>query len=55
MDDSGHHLAFDFNKNDAKVYAVHSSDLDWDEVKLIANSFLELCKGKTRIEQTLYS
>lgn len=55
MDGSGHHIFFDATKNDGKFYGVHSSDLDWDETKLLAENFTQLCEEKTRIDALMWA
>ncbi len=53
MDGSGNHIFFDCNKKDDKLYGIHSSDLDWDEVKLLADNFEQLCRETMPIEEIM--
>ncbi len=59
MDGCGNQLFFDMREktidDEYKIYACSSSDLDWDEAKIIADSFVDFCLGETAIDQFMYA
>lgn len=54
MDGCGNHLLFDMRKScetgEYPILASHSGSLGCESFKFIANSFIELCMGKTSID-----
>lgn len=57
MDGCGNHLVFDMRKeqssNEYPILATHSGNLGYEDCKLIAYSFEELCKGTTSIDDEM--
>ncbi|MEW7281201.1 SMI1/KNR4 family protein [Aquimarina sp. 2201CG1-2-11] len=55
LDGAGNHIIIDMrsekNNNGYKVYGAHSSNLEWEGAKLIANNFLEFMKGAQNIDE----
>ena len=54
MDGSGNHLIFDMRKGvNENIYGISSGDLDWQEIKWIANDLHELFMGTVAIDELL--
>ncbi|MEN7547203.1 SMI1/KNR4 family protein [Rapidithrix thailandica] len=55
LDGSGNHIIFDMRPEDKdteyKIYGVHSSYLEWEGAKLIANDFREFINGTENIDE----
>ena len=55
MDGCGNHLIFDMRKpgynGEYPILSVHSGNLGYEDCKLIGNSFIEVCMGKTSIDE----
>ena len=54
MDGCGNHLVFDMRKRtengEYPILAVHSGNLGYEDSRLIGNSFIEVCMGRTPID-----
>lgn len=57
MDGCGNHLLFDMRasckNNEYPILAAHSGNLGYEDAKLVAASFNELCKGTTQIDDIM--
>ncbi|KNY25493.1 SMI1/KNR4 family protein [Pseudobacteroides cellulosolvens] len=58
MDENGNHYLFDMRHNpingEYPILAASSGNLGYDDCKLIAHSFREVCSGKISIEDILF-
>ncbi|SFE62127.1 SMI1 / KNR4 family (SUKH-1) [Paenibacillus algorifonticola] len=59
MDGSGNHYIWDMRHNSADgeypIIVAHSGNLDYEDCRKIADTFLELCSGKTAADDELHS
>ncbi|MBE1444442.1 SMI1/KNR4 family protein [Paenibacillus sp. OAS669] len=57
MDGCGNHYLFDMreerNNNEYPILVAHSGYLDYDGCVLVAESFLELCSGRTSMDEEM--
>lgn len=57
MDGCGNHYIFDMRKeminNEYPILAAHSGSLDYEESVKVADSFMELCKGRMSMDDEL--